>query len=506
MIARTFPCDRERFADLLADRLPPDESEEIAAHIEQCVSCRQHLETLAGAGEDWTAARDALSASDLAPLHPPAGSPDAIREIFSDVSWVRSLLQPGEADDLGRLGRYPVRGVVGQGGMGVVLRAWDDELNRPLAIKLLAPHLASSGAARKRFLREAQAAAAVVHPSVVPIYSVTSEARVPYLVMPYIGGGNLQQRIDRDGPLEVDELLRIGLQIAEGLAAAHRQGLVHRDIKPANILLEEGGHRVLISDFGLARALDDASLTQSGLIAGTPPYMSPEQARGDAADYRSDLFSLGSVLYAMATGRPPFRGESSLAVLRQIGERRVTPVREINERMPAWLDRLIGRLMQKDAAERPATAEQVVELLRHCLSHVRTPTVEPLPREVAATRRIGRWPLAVIIVVLGTLAGIFMRNQGIPDAPFSGDGGAAIAEQPAIAVPNKTKAPERPTPSVADDVPSSNATRSPRFNPDPVDREIDTLRIKIEQLRSELLENREAVEFDSLGRKSEVGV
>lgn len=487
MIARTYPCDRDRLADLLAERLPPPDAEELTRHLEQCGPCRQHLETLAGAGEDWTAAREALSASDLAPVAQARSAPGAGPEITSEASWVRSLLQPGAADELGRLGRYPVRGVVGQGGMGVVLRAWDSELNRPLAIKLLAPHLTSTGAARKRFLREAQAAAAVVHPSVVPIYSVTSEARVPYLVMPYIGGGNLQQRIDRDGPLELDELLRIGLQIAEGLAAAHRQGLVHRDIKPANILLEEGGHRVLISDFGLARALDDASLTQSGLIAGTPPYMSPEQARGDAADYRSDLFSLGSVLYAMATGRPPFRGESSLAVLRQIGEKPVTPIREVNERMPPWLDRLVGRLMQKHPSDRPATAEQVVELLRQCLSHVRAPSSEPLPRQIAARRRFGRWLAATLLLLSVTAAGLTLNHWwSRAEAGVPHDRSAAVPSEPAAAADTSADAPASPPSSAV-----AHPTRAlaPGSRVDPVDREIDVLRTRIEHLRSELLDN-----------------
>ena len=318
MIARTSPCDRNRLVDLLADRLPADESNRLSTHLESCDACRLHLESLAGAGDDWSTAREALAPTALGKSD---RSPDVVRPErgpAEEFAWVRSLLQPCDSGGIGRLGGYSIRDVIGQGGMGVVLRGWDAELNRPLALKLLAPHLASSGAARQRFLREAQAAAAVVHPNVVPIYAIHADAPVPFLVMPLIGGGNLQQRIDREGPFELEECLRVSLQIAEGLAAAHRQGLIHRDIKPANVLLEEGGHRVLISDFGLARALDDASMTASGVIAGTPPYMSPEQARGETAECRSDLFSLGSVIYAMATGRPPFRGESPLAVLRQI--------------------------------------------------------------------------------------------------------------------------------------------------------------------------------------------
>ena len=148
--------------------------------------------------------------------------------------------------------------------------------------------------------------------------------------MAYIPGHSLQERIDQTGPLEVREILRIGMQTAAGLAAAHAQGLVHRDIKPANILLENGVERVRITDFGLARAMDEASQTQSGVLAGTPQYMAPEQASGEAIDYRTDLFSLGSVLYAMCTGHSPFRAETTVAVLRRICDGSPRPVREVN--------------------------------------------------------------------------------------------------------------------------------------------------------------------------------
>src|SRR5262249_38595177 len=154
----------------------------------------------------------------------------------------------------------------------------------------LAPQLATSATARQRFMREARAAAAVSHDHVVTIHAVEETDRVPYLVMQLIDGTSLQEKLDRTGPLGLKEILRIGLQTAAGLAAAHKQGLVHRDIKPANILLENGIERVKITDFGLARAVDDASLTQSGVVTGTPQYMSPEQADGQPVDHRTDLF------------------------------------------------------------------------------------------------------------------------------------------------------------------------------------------------------------------------
>ena len=164
---------------------------------------------------------------------------------------------------LGRLGPYEVVGVIGSGGMGVVLKAFDAALNRYVAIKVLAPHLGSSGAARKRFSREAQAAAAVVHDNVMEIYGVADLEELPYLVMPYVRGPSLQRRLDDDGPLALVEILRIGMQAASGLAAAHAQGLVHRDVKPANILLADGIERVKLTDFGLAlAAANDASPDQ----------------------------------------------------------------------------------------------------------------------------------------------------------------------------------------------------------------------------------------------------
>jgi serine/threonine protein kinase len=185
-----------------------------------------------------------------------------------------------------------------------------------VAIKALAPQLAATSPARKRFLREARSAAAVRHENIVAIYSVDDKP-LPYLAMEYIAGQTLQQKLDACGPLEVPDVLRIGRQIAAGLAAAHATGLIHRDIKPSNILLENPIEIVKITDFGLARAADDASVTQSGLIAGTPMYMSPEQALGETIDQRADLFSLGSVLYTMCGGVPPFRAANSFAVLKR---------------------------------------------------------------------------------------------------------------------------------------------------------------------------------------------
>src|SRR5262249_40967530 len=273
------------------------------------------------------------------------------------------LAPPSRAGSLGRLGHYEVREVVGRGGMGVVLRAFDEKLHRVVAIKALLPELANTGSARQRFVREARAAAAVTHDHVIDVHAVEDAGPVPYLVMQFIDGLTLQEKLDRTGPLPPKEVLRIGLQVAAGLAAAHAQGLVHRDVKPANILLENGVERVKITDFGLARTVDDASLTQSGFVAGTPPYMSPEQANGAKIDPRSDLFSLGSVLYTLCAGHAPFRAETPMAVLRRVCEDTPRPLREVNPDIPDWLAALITRLHAKDPAGRFQSAAEVADLL-----------------------------------------------------------------------------------------------------------------------------------------------
>ncbi len=244
---------------------------------------------------------------------------------------------------------------------------------------MLSPHLANCGAARRRFLREAKATAAVVHEHVVSVFAVVETAGLPFMVMEYVPGPSLQDRLDQHGPLALAEILRIGMQTAAGLAAAHAQGLVHRDVKPANILLENGIERVKLTDFGLARAAADASMTQSGVVAGTPHYMAPEQARAEATDHRADLFSLGSTLYAMCTGIPPFRAETPVAVLRRVSDDEPRPIRQLNPEIPAWLEAIVERLHAKDPADRFASASELADLLGQCLAHVQQPLAEELP-------------------------------------------------------------------------------------------------------------------------------
>src|SRR5215212_1761658 len=336
-----------------------------AIHLESCETCQSELTMLAGDPSWWKDTQLLLADESESRWEPDMSQssvsiPDAAPGSEAIDDRVLQLLGvPNHPEMLGRLGRYDIEKVIGSGGMGIVLKAHDSELNRPIAIKLLSPHLSHVGAARERFAREGRAAAAVVHEHVVAIYNVEADGTLPFLIMQYVPGRSLQARVDEDGPLSVEEILRIGLQAAAGLAAAHAQGLVHRDVKPSNILLEDTVERAVLTDFGLARAIDDASLTQTGIITGTPSYMSPEQATGVEIDARSDLFSLGAVLYFMATGRPPFRADGALAVLHRICRERHRPVWQLNKAVPDELCDIIDRLLEKKPGRRLASAEEV---------------------------------------------------------------------------------------------------------------------------------------------------
>lgn len=370
-------CDPNRLASFVRGELSDDAERELTSHLDECESCGQALEQRVAEAAAWREASVFLGDRSL-PDQEADFSVTQSRD--AQIEHVVSQLSPtDDPGSLGRIGGYEVTGVVGSGGMGVVLKAHDHSLDRVVAVKVMAPHLAASGSARQRFAREAKAAAAVLHPNVIAIHGVSNEQALPYLVMPYVRGHSLQKRIDAEGSLPLVDILRIGAQVAAGLAAAHEQGLVHRDIKPGNILMEQGVERVTITDFGLARAVDDASMTRSGVIAGTPQYMSPEQARAEKIDHRSDLFSLGSVLYATCTGHPPFRAESSFSVLRLITDKQPRPIRQTNPEIPDWLCAIIQKLMAKDADDRFASAQEVAELLEKCVAHVQQPLEFELP-------------------------------------------------------------------------------------------------------------------------------
>ncbi len=368
---------------IFAAALEKHSAAERQAYLDQACSgnpaLREQVEGLLAASDDAGSFLGHAAIGTDATLAPTIHSGEASGQWTAALPFLEPLDKP---DRLGKLGHYEVIEVVGHGGMGAVLRAFDTKLSRVVAVKVMAPELAANPMAVKRFQREATAAASVHHDHVVTIHAVEETHRPPYLVMQFIEGQTLQEKIDREGALPLMQILRIGSQMALGLAAAHKLGLIHRDVKPANVLLENGVERVKLTDFGLARAADDLEMTQTGMIAGTPQYMSPEQAKGDPIDTRSDLFSLGSVLYTMCSGRPAFRAETTMGVLHRVCADAPRPMAELNPEIPEWLETIVARLLAKNPADRFQSAAEVAELLGQHLAHLQNPQQVARPRTV----------------------------------------------------------------------------------------------------------------------------
>jgi serine/threonine protein kinase len=276
------------------------------------------------------------------------------------------LTPPQEPDEMGRLGPYRILSLLGSGSMGIVFRAEDSRLKRSVALKVMRPNYATKEEYRVRFLREAQATAKLDHPHVVPIYGAEEFAGIPYLAMKLLEGESLEERLKARGAwLPLPEVLRIGEEVADALAAAHARELIHRDVKPTNIWLETDGDRVKLIDFGLARILDDdLRLTGTGYVVGTPSYMAPEQANGDEVDHRSDLFSLGCVLYRASTGLQPFPGQFAVDVVAAVRTLDPKPPRGIDPSLPPSFSDLVMALLSKDPGRRPQTALEVRDALK----------------------------------------------------------------------------------------------------------------------------------------------
>ena len=273
----------------------------------------------------------------------------------ASAARTRTKLRAVHSGDV--LGRYELVEDIGEGGMATVYRARDRELRREVAIKVLFPHLARRPEIVQRFHREARSAAGLEHPNVLRIYDVggAESDDPPYIVMELIKGRTLLQEIEQRGPVLAEIAACIGALLADALAAAHKAGIIHRDIKPANVLIAPGG-RLLLADFGVARLeTEDSLVTKTGALLGTPAYMSPEQASGDTATARSDLYSLGATLYQLATGALPYTGSPAKIMASIATGGMVSAVR----RRPAVgpdLSRAIDRLMKTEPAERPARA------------------------------------------------------------------------------------------------------------------------------------------------------
>ena len=322
---------------------------------------------------------------------PPVGEPDPTAALLPDTldplpgqTQPSPPVAPGPARHTGppaRLGPYRVLKLLGRGGMGAVYAAEDPALHRPVALKTMRPELARDPDARERFLREARAAAAVESDHVVRIYQVGEDGGVPFIAMEFLRGKPLDAWM-KDRTPTVAQILKIGYEVALGLAAAHERGLVHRDIKPSNLWLEAPSGRVKVLDFGLARsAREEVELTGSGVIVGTPAYMAPEQARGEAVDFRCDLFSLGAVLYQLATGRRPFAGPNAMAILASLALDDPAPPHELNPAVPPALSGLVMRLLAKRPERRPGSAREAAEELRRIYKGeaAAPPVPEPVP-------------------------------------------------------------------------------------------------------------------------------
>jgi serine/threonine protein kinase/regulation of enolase protein 1 (concanavalin A-like superfamily) len=314
----------------------------------------------------------------------PAAGPQA------ETGSYEFLGPPRGEGELGWLAHYRVRSLIGQGAIGLVFLAEDTQLSRLVALKVIRPELAGTWEVRDRFVREAQATAAIKHDHIVTIYQVGRDVQTQFLAMEYLKGMSLQRWLERGRKPSIDVVLRLAREIASGLAAAHRNGLFHRDIKPANIWLEAPNARVKILDFGMARSeRDDVHITHSGTVMGTPAYMSPEQARGEIVGAVSDLFSLGCVLYRLVAGRSPFEGSTIMAVLSALASDRPPLLSQIDPEIRPELAELVERLLAKVPTARPASSQAVVEAVRaierELLSERQKAEVSEEARRVAET-------------------------------------------------------------------------------------------------------------------------
>jgi serine/threonine protein kinase len=420
--------DRAEIEGLVCGRLPPDRLDFLERHVDGCEKCRRALEELYGVGS--------IRPPGPPPeYHPPS---DSLRIVIEQLQATprpdptpstahpetrprkaHSFLQPTDRPGfIGRIGGYDVSREIGRGGMGVVFEGHDPALKRTVAIKVLAAALAADEAARERFQREAQAAAALEHENIVAIHAIGETDGTPFLVLQYVAGESLAERLAREGRLPFEEVRRIGSHVARGLAAAHAKGLIHRDIKPANILLEAATGRAKIADFGLAKAVDEGGLTRAGMVVGTPEFMSPEQAtvgHERTIDARSDLFSLGSVLYAASSGVSPFRADSPFLTLDRLRRDPVPPLTGIDPTLPEWFAATVQRLLMKDPAERIPSAKELADILAGMgsptitLKETSTPTLT-LTRPAPKSRRL--WWAAALAGLIAVAAGaIWYSNR-----------------------------------------------------------------------------------------------
>ena len=323
--------------------------------------------------------------------------------LAANVAGPPSLAASGQILAAGhQLGRYTVIEPIGSGGMGAVYRARDEKLERVVAIKILSPGLVTGDEARRRFRKEALALAKLSHPHIAAVYDVGEQDGVDYLVMECVPGQTLAAKL-KNGPLSIEHATSIVLQIAGALEEAHEHGVIHRDLKPANVMITPKGHAKVL-DFGIAKLLapltpDATASIETAFIIGTPLYMSPEQARGNAVDTRTDLWSLGVIYYELLAGRTPFQGEGNIAVLHAIIENPPAPLRGFRPDAPQIASQIICRSLEKDPASRYQSASEVVRETSDLLSRTASRS-----HDVTAKRRSRVVALSAIVALLLTVA------------------------------------------------------------------------------------------------------
>ena len=361
--------DPKWYRRLALGKVTPDQEKKLSGHLESCASCREVLEQLNDLS-DFVGDTVGPEARTLVPdpglnrlheqleqikekgLHSSAEDTSG----FMDVTPWLDVSAEGKP---GSIHEFELLELIGRGGMGVVFKCWDTKLERQVALKLMSPQLLVAEHASERFMREARSAARINHPNIVSVFGVGDAKGLPYLVMELVSGSSLETKLKRG--LAFSEVLKISVQILAGLDAAHQQGVLHRDIKPANVILDEDSGQAKITDFGLACTADGNKLTRTGLLVGTPEYLAPEQAMGATATERSDLFSVGTVMYAMCQGGSPFSSSSMMTTLDRVRFKQLPSLHSLDNDVPPWFADVVTRLMDKDPTARFESAKAVMQ-------------------------------------------------------------------------------------------------------------------------------------------------
>lgn len=438
-------CLTDSELQLLVAESTAIDCEFLTRHLDACDTCRQRLDLIVADAASWreygrrlsqaqpepTVEIDQLKATLLRSLFEtlPTQGPTSDGETAVDDST--AMTQFNLSDTPGRMGRYVILNRLGQGGMGIVYLARDTQLQRDVAIKLMTSMTRSGDGFRERFLREARALAAVRSDHVVQIHSIEQHDNTPFLVMEYVSGGSLQDRLARTGPLDWRDAVRIAGQVASGLQAAHDLGIIHRDVKPGNILLDEKSGRVKLTDFGLARSSGDDWPEGGEHLAGTPEYMSPEHVAGEKLGPASDQYSLGCVLFAMGTGKPPLAGCDPWKVLHRTVHEQPPALDDARPEIPPSLAAIVDRLLHKSPADRFANMAAVQSAL--AAVERASPAVAGSDRSTRAATRvtISVAGLAAILLAAVSLSGAwdYVASQTAALAPLDAGSKAGLGDE-----------------------------------------------------------------------------